>query len=143
MLCFLKTNLLGEKVEKVSYFAEIPIRIDPVVPPIVHANHEGELQEGHDVNENEDDPIVDDVEPTEQVDGELPLPPYEPPLRRSTIERQPSTRYPPNEYVMLIDEGESETYQEAILYESKKEWVKSMQEEVRSLLENHTYDLVK
>ena len=44
---------------------------------------------------------------------------------------------------MLTDEGEPKTYQEAILHESKKEWVKSMQEEVRSLLENHTYDLVK
>ena len=43
---------------------------------------------------------------------------------------------------MLTDGGESETYQEAILHESKKEWVKAMQE-VRSLLENHTYDLVK
>ena len=44
---------------------------------------------------------------------------------------------------MLIDGGEPETCQEAILHESKKEWVKAMQEEVRSLLENHTYDLVK
>ena len=44
-----------------------------------------------------------DVEPIEQVDEELPLPPYEPPLRRSTRERQPSTRYPPNEYVMRTD----------------------------------------
>ena len=44
---------------------------------------------------------------------------------------------------MLTNAGELETYQEAILHESKKEWVKAMQEEVRSLLENHTYDLVK
>ena len=72
------------------------------------------------VIENEDDLIVDDVKLTEQVDGELPLPP----LRRSTIEHQPSTRYPPNEYVMLIDRGEPETYQEAILHESKKSGLK-------------------
>ena len=44
---------------------------------------------------------------------------------------------------MLTNGGELETYQEAILQKGKKEWVKSMQEEVRSLLENHTYDLVK
>ena len=44
---------------------------------------------------------------------------------------------------MLTDGGEPETYQEAILSKSKKEWVKAMQEEVRSLLENHTYYLVK
>ena len=109
----------------------------------MHANHGGKLQEGDGVTENEDDPTLDDVETIEQVDGELPLPPYEPPLRRSTRERHPSIRYPPNEYVMLIDRGEPETYQEAILHKSKKECVKSMQEEVRSLLENHTYDLVK
>ena len=140
MLYFLKNNLLmGDKVEKASSCAEIPIIIDPVVPPTVYVNPRGELQEGDGVIENEDDPIVDDVEPTEQVDGELPLPP----LSRSTREHQPSIRYPPNEYVMLTDGGELETYQEAILHERKKEWVKAMQEEVRSLLENHTYDLVK
>ena len=67
---------------------------DLVVPPIMHANHGGELQEGDGVTRlttNEDDLIVEGVEPTEQVDGELPLPPYEPPLRRSTRECQPST----------------------------------------------------
>ena len=53
----------------------------------MHANHGRELQEGDGVIENEDDPIVDDVKPIEEVDGELPLPPYEPPLRRSTKER--------------------------------------------------------
>ena len=45
------------------------------------------LQEGHGVTENDDGLIVDDVEPTEQVSGELPLPPYEPPLRRFTRKR--------------------------------------------------------
>ena len=44
---------------------------------------------------------------------------------------------------MLTDGGEPETYQEAILHENKNEWVNAMQEEMRSLLENHTYDLVK
>ena len=74
---FLKDQLLddGDKVEKASSFTEIVIRIDPMVPPTVHANHRGELQEGDGVTENEDDPVVDDVEPIEQVDGELPLPP--------------------------------------------------------------------
>ena len=45
--------------------------------------------------------------------------------------------------MMLTDGGEPETYQEAILHESKKGWVKVMQAEVRSLIENHIYDLVK
>ena len=141
---FLEDQLVdGDKIEKDSSSVEIPIRIYPVVPPTMHDNHGGELQEGDGFTENKDDLIVDDVEPTEQVDGELPPPPYEPPFRRSTRERHLFTRYPPNEYVMLTNEGDPKTYQEAILHESKKEWVKAMQEEVRFLLENHTYDLVK
>ena len=141
-IVFLEDQLVddGYKVEKASSSIEITIRIDPIVPPIVHGV---ELQEGDGVTENEDGPIVFDVEPIEPVVGELPLPSYEPPLRRSTRDRQPSTRYPPNEYVILTNGGEPKTYQEAILHESKKEWVNAMQEEVRSLLENHTYDLVK
>ena len=61
---FLEDQLVddGDKVEKASSSIEIPIRIDPVVPPTVHANYGGELQEGDGVIENEDDPIVDDVE---------------------------------------------------------------------------------
>ena len=56
---FLEDQLVddGDKVEKASSSAEIPIRIDPVVPPTVYANHGGELQEGDIVIENEDDPI--------------------------------------------------------------------------------------
>ena len=86
---FLKDQLVddGDKVEKTSSFAELAIGIDPVVSPAMHANHGEELQEDYGVTENENEIIVDDVEPTEQVDGELPLPPYEPPLRRSTRER--------------------------------------------------------
>ena len=105
-IVFLEDQLVndGDKVEKASSYAKIPIRIDPVVPPTVHANHGGELQEGDGVTENEDDPTVDDVEVSEQVDGELPLPPYEPPLRRPNREHEPSTRYPLNEYVMLTEE---------------------------------------
>ena len=41
----------GDKVEKASFSTEIPNRIDPVVPPRVHSNHGGELQEGHGVTE--------------------------------------------------------------------------------------------
>ena len=35
-----------------------------------------ELQKGDSVIENENYPTIDDVEPIEQVDGELQLPPY-------------------------------------------------------------------
>ena len=108
---FLEDQLVydGHKTKKASSSTKIPIRIDPVVPRTMHANHKGESKEGDGVTENEDDPTIDDGDPTEQVDGELPLPPYEQPLRRSTRVHQPSTRYPPNEYVMLTNRGEPET----------------------------------
>ena len=42
---FLEDQLVGDgdEVEKASSSAEIPIRIDPVVPPSMYANHRGEL----------------------------------------------------------------------------------------------------
>ena len=42
---FLEDQLFyyGDKVKKGSSSADIPIRIDPVVPPTVQANHGGEL----------------------------------------------------------------------------------------------------
>ena len=102
---FLEDHLVddGVKVEKSSSSIEITIRIDPLVPlvpPTMHANHGGELQESDGVIENEDGPIVDDVEPTEQVDGEFPLPQYESLLRRSTdsyvVGYPKSTKFIPN-----------------------------------------------
>ena len=69
--------------------------------------------------------------------------PVEPQLRRSTRERQPSTRYSASEYVMLTDGEEPENYQEVLSHEKKGEWLSAMQDEMKSLRENHTYDLVK
>ena len=42
---FLEDQLVddGDKVEKASSYVEIPNRIDPVVPPIVHASHGGKV----------------------------------------------------------------------------------------------------
>lgn len=44
---------------------------------------------------------------------------------------------------MLIDGGEPESYQEVMYHEKKREWKKAIQEKMKSLHENHTYDLVK
>ena len=76
----------------------------------------------------------------EQPHQESPPPPQ---LRRSARERHTSRRYSSNEYVMISDQGEPESYEEVMEHEKKAEWLKAMQEEMKSLLENHTYDLVK
>ena len=52
-------------------------------------------------------------------------------------------RYGPKEFVMLTVEGEHEYYEEAIIYDKRKDWVKAMQEEIKSLHENKTYELVQ
>lgn len=44
---------------------------------------------------------------------------------------------------MITDGGELETYQEAMSHENKEEWLRAMRDEIKSLHENHTYDLVK
>ena len=43
---------------------------------------------------------------------------------------------------MLTDGGEPECFEEAMSHQYKNEWVKAIQEEMKSLNENHLYDLV-
>ena len=52
-------------------------------------------------------------------------------VRRSTREHRPSTRYPSSEYMLVIDEGEPQSFQEA------------MQDERDSLQKNGNYELVQ
>ena len=44
--------------------------------------------------------------------------------------------------MLLNDGGEPKCYEEAMLHEEKDKWFKSMQEEMKSLHENHTFELV-
>lgn len=68
------------------------------------------------LGENEEDvpPPLEDGENVEVPDeveleneGEQPIqePPPQPPLRRSERERQPSRKYPPDEFVMITEQG--------------------------------------
>ena len=51
--------------------------------------------------------------------------------------------YPTSQYVLLIDEGEPECYEEAMIDVHKEKWYSAMQDEMDSLHENHTYDLME
>ena len=95
------------------------------------------MQTPHDVAEE------DDVVPKIEREQPLQQPPPQTPLRRSTREKQPSRKYSPNEYVIISDQGEPDTYQEVLKHENKTKWLKAMKEKVKSLHANHTYDLVK
>ncbi|GJT89191.1 putative RNA-directed DNA polymerase [Tanacetum coccineum] len=98
--------------------------------------------------QNDEEQGADDVDAQEQpnldedVHPELPVPYMPPflPLRRS---HHPSTRYSAHEYVLLTDEGEPECYVEAMEDEHKKEWFEAMEDEINSLHENNTFELVK
>ncbi|RVW11901.1 Retrovirus-related Pol polyprotein from transposon TNT 1-94 [Vitis vinifera] len=65
------------------------------------------------------------------------------PLRRSTRDRHPSTRYSVDDYVLLTNGEEPESYVEAMEDENKMKWVDVMQDEMESLHENHSFELVK
>ena len=52
------------------------------------------------------------------------------------------TRYPSFEYILLIDEGELECFQEVESHKDKQSWMKAMQEEMNSLHKNKNYELV-
>jgi hypothetical protein len=43
-------------------------------------------------------------------------------------------------YLLLIDYGEPECYEEKMKVDTKKKWEKGMKEEMDSLVNNHTWD---
>ena len=49
-----------------------------------------------------------------------------PQLRRTTRERQPSTRYPSSKYILIAEEGEPESFQEVWSHKDKDYWIKAM-----------------
>lgn len=65
------------------------------------------------------------------------------PVRRSTRPQKVSQRYPLSNYILLTDEGEPSCFQEACQDEHSKEWQKAMEDEMDSLQENRTWELVK
>ena len=53
-------------------------------------------------------------------------------LRWTTRERQPSTRYPSSEYILIVDDGEPESFQAVQSHKDKDCWIKAMREEMNS-----------
>ncbi|GJT06841.1 putative RNA-directed DNA polymerase [Tanacetum coccineum] len=139
-----------EKTEKetIPQHNDDPIDLDPVPPKHFDAQFGDDIQ--NDEEQNDEEHGADDVDAQEQpnldedVHPELPVPmPPFVPLRRSTRDHHPSTRYSANEYVLLTDGGEPECYAEAMEDEHKKEWFDAMQDEMKSLYENNTFELTK
>ena len=144
------------KIEKTT--SEIDNRlfnVDPVRMPL----HDLDTIENNVQNDEQHDNVddqqlgndfgvpIDDVEEEhgKSQDEDLgdALEPPQVQIRRSNRQREPSTRYRSDDYVTLIDEGEPECYLEAMGSEEKKKWLDAMQDEMKSLHDNHTFDLVK
>ena len=140
------------KIEKTK---DAIIGVPNLTPTSSSSNRATNREEMQDENLG-DDPIAvdgdelagvdgDDAQDIEDVEqGEQPIPPEmeEPQVKRSTRERCPSTRYPSSKYILLIDEGEPECFQEVESHKNKQSWMKAMQKEMNSLHKNKTYELV-
>jgi len=109
------------------------------IPPI--RENEQKIQEHEEQrvenNEQEEEGILQ--EPLQEIQ-----PGNAPPqlVRRSSRPHTPSQRYPPSNYILLTDEGEPNCFQEACKVEHSKEWKKAIKEEMNSLQENKTWELV-
>ncbi|KAD6119895.1 hypothetical protein E3N88_11166 [Mikania micrantha] len=104
---------------------------DPVLKKLPQSGDETQVDEQH-----EDGDVINPELPI------LDMPAFVS-LRRSTRDRHPSTHFSADEYVLLTDGGEPECYAEAMEDEHKREWVEAMQDEMNSLYENNTFELVK
>ena len=59
----------------------------------------------------DDDAIQNEVEPEIEEEHPTQEPPPQLELRKSTRDRKPSRKYPLNEFVLISDQGEPESYQ--------------------------------
>ena len=143
-----------DQVKKPKPFNEEQVDLGPVSPNSIGYNEHRKVvqEEWVDTVDRNDEFAVDDVEenPTvdnhgleqkqEQATSELPIETW---LRRSTSDRQPSRRYTSDQYLLLSNGGKPESYQEILLHDEKKEWLRAMHEEMKSLHKNNTYELME
>ena len=65
-------------------------------------------------------------------------------IRRYPLrDRRAPKRFPDAEHLLLTDEGEPESFEEAKEDPHSKKWLSAMQNEMDSMNENHTYELVE
>ncbi|KAK8584424.1 hypothetical protein V6N12_068668 [Hibiscus sabdariffa] len=134
------------KQRRVSFSSRPPHRKSELLE-LVHSDICGPIKDDvqGDVNDDQQDigefdaPKDDFVTDQQQA----PIAPTTVPLRRSSRDRRSSIKYSSDDYVLLTDEGEPECYEEAMESESKDQWVEAMKDELQSLHDNHTFELVK
>ena len=88
-------------------------------------------------------PKVPENQNVQQQEQQVPQTPASV-VRKSTRLSIPPERYSPSlYYLLLIDSSEPECYEEAMQVDTKRKCEQGMKEEVDSLVNNHTWDLVQ
>jgi len=64
-------------------------------------------------------------------------------FRLSERRKMSSSKYLEEDYITLTDNGEPQNFSVVIDSIEKGEWIKAIEEEMRFLHENHTYDMVE
>ncbi|KAK9046034.1 hypothetical protein V6N11_051936 [Hibiscus sabdariffa] len=105
-------------------------------PNPIHDDVHGDVNDDqHDIGDF-DAPIYEVVNDQQKA----PIAPPAVPLRRSSRDRPSFVRYSSDDYVLLTDEGELESYEEAMESEYKDQWVEAMNDELQSLHDNHNLE---
>ncbi|KAA8549619.1 hypothetical protein F0562_001363 [Nyssa sinensis] len=109
-----------ERIEKPKSTVDIVVDLTHNTPPLEHAEDGGEVQEEpvrdetplmtDDMPESDNEVEMLEEETVEQGEQSHQQEPIEPQVRKFTREHRPSTKYSSFEYIMLIDEGEPESF---------------------------------
>ena len=84
------------------------------------------------------------IQPTPTEESEVEQVTHEQVLRRSSRSIRAPDRYSPSlHYLLLTDEGEPESFDEALQVEDSIKWEQAMDDEMRSLKKNDTWVLTK
>ncbi|RVW49151.1 Retrovirus-related Pol polyprotein from transposon TNT 1-94 [Vitis vinifera] len=155
------SNLCGPMPKSLGgaqYFDQFGYRFyDPVQKKLVRSCDavfiENQTIEDVDKMEKDDDqpgtndaPVEVEIEDNDNdgVHRQPPTPVASPvPLRRGDRNEKKSTRYSNNKYVLLTDEREPKSFEEAMDHEHKHKWIEAMQDEMKSLYKNKTCQLMK
>ena len=96
------------------------------------------------LNEIKENEIPKELEnQNDQEQQEVPQTPASVVRRSTRLIRPPEWYSRSLYYALLTDSSEPEGYQEAMHVETRKKWEEGMKEEMDSLVNNHTWDLVQ
>ena len=88
-------------------------------------------------------PKVPENQNVQQQDQQVPKTPASVVRRSTRLSRPPEWYSHALYYLLLIDSSEPECYEEEMKIDTKKKWEKGMKEEMDSLVNNQTWDLVQ